>query len=207
MSADAPATAPTGAKGALDPVEPTAAQRAVARRVAEAKATIPDFQVAITVPAAGAAGGDVAPFVAAAGRALRAVAAVNGAYVDAKYQHYSRANVGVVLEAATPVVVDADAKDATAIAAELTAAVEQARAGTLSGAAQSGSTFTLTLLAGVDAFTTIIQPGHAAALAVAVSEDGTTATLTLSADRRIVTPADAAAFLGAVRAALLAVAV
>jgi pyruvate dehydrogenase E2 component (dihydrolipoamide acetyltransferase) len=204
MSADAPAT-PTGAKGALDPVEPTAAQRAVARRVAEAKATIPDFQVAITVPAA--VGPDVAPFVAAAGRALRAAAAVNGAYVDAKYQHYSRANVGVVLEAATPVVVDADAKDAIAIAAELSAAVEQAGAGTLSGAAQSGSTFTLTLLAGVDAFTTIIQPGHAAALAVAISEDGMTATLTLSADRRIVTPADAAAFLGAVRAALLAVAV
>jgi pyruvate dehydrogenase E2 component (dihydrolipoamide acetyltransferase) len=204
MSADAPAT-PTGAKGALDPIEPTGAQRVVARRVAEAKATIPDFQVAITVPAAGA---DSAPYVAAAGRALREHPAVNGAYADAKYQHHARANVGVVLDGATPVVVDADAKDAPAIAAELAAAAEQARAGTLPGAAQSGATFTLTVLAGVDAFTTIIQPGHAAALAVAVPDaPGTTATLTLSADRRIVTPQDAAAFLGRVRAALLAVAV
>jgi pyruvate/2-oxoglutarate dehydrogenase complex dihydrolipoamide acyltransferase (E2) component len=205
MSAEAPASTPTGAKGALDPIEPTGAQRAVARRAAEAKATIPDFHVVIAVPAAPGAG--VAPYVAAAGRALRAVASVNGAYADAKYQHYSRANVGVVLEGATPVVVDADAKDAAAIAAELEVAAEQARAGTLPGAAQSGATFSIDLLTGVDAFTTIIQPGHAAALAIALPDGGATATLTLSADRRIVTPADAAAFLGRVRDALLAVAV
>ena len=46
MSAETSAGA-TGAKGALEPVEPTAAQRTLARRVAEAKATIPDFQVSI----------------------------------------------------------------------------------------------------------------------------------------------------------------
>ena len=32
------------AKGAVETIEPTAAQRTAARRVAEAKATIPDFQ-------------------------------------------------------------------------------------------------------------------------------------------------------------------
>jgi pyruvate dehydrogenase E2 component (dihydrolipoamide acetyltransferase) len=194
MSADA-ATTPgaTGAKGALEPIEPTAAQRTLARRVAEAKATIPDFQASIALDLTGVALGAV---VAAAGRALKAHASVNGAYVDAKLQHYTRANVGVVLEGAAPVVVDADAKDATAIAAELDAAARQIAAGTLPGAAQSGSTFTVARVEGVSAWTAIIQPGHAAALAVG------DAALTLSADARIVGPRDAGAFLRAVADAL-----
>ncbi|HET6510135.1 MAG TPA: 2-oxo acid dehydrogenase subunit E2 [Baekduia sp.] len=195
MSAETSATAggATGAKGALDPIEPTAAQRTHARRVAEAKATIPDFQVSIAADLAGVSLGAVA---AAAGRALKAHANVNGAYADAKFQHYTRANVGVVLEGAVPVVVDADAKDAEAIAAELDAAAEQVAAGTLPGAAQSGSTFTVARVEGVSAWTAIIQPGHAAALAVG---DGA---LTLSADARIVAPAEAGAFLRAVADAL-----
>lgn len=95
-----------------------------------------------------------------------------------------------------PVVVDADAKDAEAIAAELDAAARQVAAGTLPGAAQTGSTFTLARVEGVTAWTAIIQPGHAATLAVG---DGA---LTLSADARIVTPREAGAFLRAVAAAL-----
>jgi pyruvate dehydrogenase E2 component (dihydrolipoamide acetyltransferase) len=185
----------TGAKGALEPVEPTAAQRTLARRVAEAKATIPDFQVSIVLDAAGTS---LDAVVAAVGRALKAHASVNGAYLDARFQHYTRANVGVVLDGAIPVVVDADAKDAAAIAAELEAVAQQIAAGTLPGAAQSGSTFTVARLGGVSAWTAIIQPGHAAALAVG---DGA---LTLSADARIVTPREAGAFLRAVADALVA---
>ena len=181
------------AKGALEPIEPTAAQRTAARRAAEAKATIPDFQVAVQADLANVA---LEAVVAAAGRALKAHASVNGAYVDAKHQHYSRANVGVVLDGATPVVVDADAKDPVAIAAELAAAAEQIAAGTLPGAAQSGATFTLARLDGVAAWTAIIAPGHAATLAIADT------TLTLSADARIVAPRDAASFLRALVAAL-----
>lgn len=189
----AAAAAATGAKGALEPIEPTAAQRTLARRVAEAKATIPDFPVSIAADLSGVSIGAV---VAATGRALKAHASVNGAYVDAKHQHFTRANVGVVLEGAVPVVVDADAKDAAAIAAELDAAGRQVAAGTLPGAAQSGSTFTVARLEGVSAWTAIIQPGHAAALAVG---DGA---LTLSADARIVSPREAGAFLRAVADAL-----
>jgi pyruvate dehydrogenase E2 component (dihydrolipoamide acetyltransferase) len=194
MSADAPAT-PTGAKGAVATVEPTAAQRSAARRVAEAKATIPDFQVSITLDAADV---EDAALVAAAGRALRAHPSVNGAYVDAKFQHYERANVGVVLAGATPTILDADAKSADAIARELVAAQAALQAGTLTAAAQANATFTLASLAaaGAASFTAIIVPGHAAALAV-----GTTS-LTLSADARIVTPVEAAAFLQSLRAAL-----
>ena len=191
MSAETSATAggATGAKGALEPIEPTAAQRTLARRVAEAKATIPDFQVSIAVDAAAVSLGAV---VAATGRALKAHANVNGAYLDARFQHYARANVGVVLEGAVPVIVDADAKDAGTIAAELEAAGEQVAAGTLPGAAQSGSTFTVARVEGVSAWTAIIQPGHAATLAVG---DGA---LTLSADARIVGVREAGAFLRAV---------
>lgn len=192
MSTDA-ATAATGAKGALEPIEPTAAQRTNARRVAEAKATIPDFQASIAVDAAGVSLGAV---VAAAGRALKDHANVNGAYVDAKLQHYTRANVGVVLDGAVPVVVDADTKDVAAIAAELDAAAVQVAAGTLPGAAQSGSTFTVARVEGVTAWTAIIQPGHAAALAVG---DGA---LTLSADARMIGPREAGAFLRAVADAI-----
>jgi pyruvate dehydrogenase E2 component (dihydrolipoamide acetyltransferase) len=183
------------AKGAVETIEPTAAQRTAARRVAEAKATIPDFQVSMAVDAALS---DLASLVAAAGRALKAVPSVNGAYVDAKHQHYERANVGVVLDGATPTVIDADAKAPAAIAAELAEARAALEAGTLTAAAQANATFTLASLAtaGVNQFTTIITPGHAAALAI-----GTT-TATLSADARIVTPADAAAFLTAFAAAL-----
>jgi pyruvate dehydrogenase E2 component (dihydrolipoamide acetyltransferase) len=215
MSAEAPAatTTPTGAKGAVETIEPTTAQRALARRVAESKATIPDFQAAIEadVTALGdaAAAAAVAPYVAATGRALRRHPRLNGAYADAKFQHYSRANVGVALDGAIAVVVDADAKAPAAIAEELAAFAAGLRDGTLTGAAQSGATFTLSSLAehGVTAFTAIIQPGQSAALAVGapVARDGRlVATLTLSADHRIVTPADAGAFLAALREQLAA---
>jgi len=207
MSADAPAA--TGAKGAVETIEPTRAQRTTARRMAESKATIPEFHASIEADATalGAAAATAAPYVAAAGRALREHPRLNGAYADAKFQHYSRASVGVALDGAIPVVVDADAKDAAAIAQELESFAAGLRDGTLTGAVQSGATFTLTSLAehGVSAFTAIIQPGQSAALAVGapMPRDGRPiVTLTLSADSRIVAPQDAARFLGRVRALL-----
>lgn len=183
------------AKGAVETIEPTAAQRTAARRVAEAKATVPDFQASIGIDAALL---DLGALVVAAGRALKAVASVNGAYVDARFQHYERANVGVVLAGATPTVLDADAKAPADVAAEIAAAQAALDAGTLTAAGQANATFTLASLAhaGVAAFTTIIAPGHSASLAI-----GTTSA-TLSADARIVTPQDAAAFLSSFAAAL-----
>jgi pyruvate dehydrogenase E2 component (dihydrolipoamide acetyltransferase) len=182
------------AKGAVQTIEPTAAQRTAARRVAEAKATIPDFQASVfyeNAPSLGAV-------VVAAGRALRAVASVNGAYVDARLQHHERANVGVVLEGATPVVLDADGKTAEGADAEIAAARAALSAGTLTAAASANATFTVSFLAdaGVDAYTSIVVPGHAGTLAVGARA------ATLSVDARIVTPQDAAAFLKALVAAL-----
>jgi pyruvate dehydrogenase E2 component (dihydrolipoamide acetyltransferase) len=182
------------AKGAVETIEPTAAQRTAARRVAEAKATIPDFQASVfydDAPSLGAA-------IVAAGRALKAVTSVNGAYVDAKFQHYEAANVGVVLAGATPVVLDADGKTAETAEDEIAAARAALDAGTLTAAASANATFTLSHLAaeGIDAYTSIIVPGHAATLAVGARA------ATLSADARIVTPQDAAEFLKALVAAL-----
>jgi pyruvate dehydrogenase E2 component (dihydrolipoamide acetyltransferase) len=182
------------AKGAVETIEPTAAQRTAARRVAEAKATIPDFQASIfydNAPSLGAA-------VVAAGRALKQVAALNGAYADAKFQHYENANVGVAIAGATPVVLDADTKTADDAQAEVDAARAALEAGTLTAAASANATFTLSHLAddGIDAYTSIIVPGHAGTLAIGARA------ATLSADARIVTPQDAAAFLKALVAAL-----
>src|SRR4051794_31502399 len=52
--AEAPRAAPVGAKGETTVVEATRAQSTVARRVAESRATIPDFTVAVVVDATAA---------------------------------------------------------------------------------------------------------------------------------------------------------
>jgi pyruvate dehydrogenase E2 component (dihydrolipoamide acetyltransferase) len=224
MSTDASAPPATGAKGAVETVEPTRAQRTVARRMAESKATIPDFQASIEADVTDllAARGDVtvtAAVVHAAGIALREHAPVNGAYADGKYQHHGRANVGVAVgggEALViPTIFDADAKSAATVSEQLAALVAEVRDGTITAATLSGATFTVSSLGmhGVTAFTAIIQPGQAATLAVGAAvervalHDGTVVarqvlTLTLSADHRIVSGTDAASFLGRVRGLL-----
>jgi pyruvate dehydrogenase E2 component (dihydrolipoamide acetyltransferase) len=224
MSAEASAPAATGAKGVVETIEPTRAQRTVARRMAESKATIPDFQAAVEADVTDllAARGAVtvtAAVVHAAGIALREHRAVNGAYADGKYQHYERANVGVVVgggEALViPTIFDADAKSVATVSEQLAALVAEVRDATITAATLSGATFTISNLGmhDVRAFTAIIQPGQAATLAVGAAtervalRDGTAVTrqvltLTLSADQRIVSGTDAALFLTRVRALL-----
>jgi pyruvate dehydrogenase E2 component (dihydrolipoamide acetyltransferase) len=225
MSAEASAPAPaTGAKGAVETVEPTRAQRTVARRVAESKATIPDFQATVDADVTDllAASGEVslmAAVVHAAGIALGEHQPLNGAFADGKYQYYERANVGVAVgggEALViPTIFDAGSKPAAAVCEQLAALVAEARDGTITAAALSGATFTVAGLGvhGATAFTAIIQPGQAATLAVGATaervalRDGAAVarqslTLTLCADHRIVSVTDAASFLGRVRALL-----
>ena len=93
----------SGAKGEVRTVELTRAQRTVARRMAESKATIPDFRVSVEA--------DVTELLAAlpetvtlddavikaAALALRDHPRVNGAYADAAFQLHSRINVGVAV--------------------------------------------------------------------------------------------------------------
>src|SRR4051794_10645227 len=191
--APAPAAAPRapGAKGEMSVVEPSRAHGGVARRMAESRATIPDFTASVAVAGAG-----LPAVVAACGTALRELPRVNGTYRDGRFELHARVNVGVVVPTedalAVPTIFDADVKSADDVAAELTALAERAEAGTLTPPEVAGATFTVSA-AEVDRFTQVITPGHAAALAVGRAE------LTLSADHRILFPADAARFLTRVR--------
>jgi pyruvate dehydrogenase E2 component (dihydrolipoamide acetyltransferase) len=222
------AEAASGAKGRVETVELTRAQRTIARRVAESKATIPDFQVAtdadvtellaLRTTREGDEPASVNDFVVkAAGLALREHPRVNGAYSDGALVLYSRINIGVAVAGpdtlTVPTVFDADAKSVTAIAAEVRALAAKAREGTVTPPDVAGGTFTLSNLGmyGVTSFTAVVTTGQAANLAVgaavdrlALDEHGTPVvrkvlTLTLSCDHRIIYGTDAAAFLARVR--------
>jgi pyruvate dehydrogenase E2 component (dihydrolipoyllysine-residue acetyltransferase) len=225
------APAPAG-KGEVEVVELTSVQKTIARRMAEAKATIPDFQVRteadvtdlLALRAQMKAARDSAPsvndfVVKAAALALREHPRANGAYKDGAFELYGRVNVGVAVAGegtlVVPTVFDADAKPVTQIAAETRALAGKVREGTIAPPELSGGTFTVSNLGmfGVTSFTAVVNPGQAAILAVGAAverpafRDGTLVArslmdLSLSSDHRILYGADAAAFLGRVRALL-----
>jgi pyruvate dehydrogenase E2 component (dihydrolipoamide acetyltransferase) len=99
-----------GAKGAVEVIEPTRTQQLIARRMASAKATIPEFQVTVEVDAEAAFDlreqlrGQAEPLpsvndlvIKACALALRAHPGVNAAYVDGHFERYSRVNIGVAV--------------------------------------------------------------------------------------------------------------
>src|SRR4051812_40011947 len=109
------------AKGPVEVVELTRAQQAAARRVAEVRATVPDFSVADEADAP--QGHVVAGLVRAVATALREQPAVNGAYRDGRLERYGRVNVAVTLPgpegAVAPRVFYAGAQQTGAVAAQL----------------------------------------------------------------------------------------
>jgi pyruvate dehydrogenase E2 component (dihydrolipoamide acetyltransferase) len=223
------APVPSGAKGEVETVELTRAQRTIARRMAESKATIPDFQVATDADVTAllalretlkhdGRGTSVNDFIVkASALALREHPRANGAYSDGAFLLHSRVNVGVAVAGpdtlVVPTVFDADTKSVTAIAAEIGTLAAKVREGTITPPDVAGGTFTVSNLGmlGVTAFTAVVNPGQAAILAVgtavdrvALDEDGRPVvrkvlTLTLTCDHRILYGADAAAFLARVR--------
>ena len=123
-----------GAKGAVEVIEPNRTQQLIARRMASAKATIPEFQVTVEVDAEAAfelreqLRGQAEPLpslndlvIKACGLALRAHPRVNGAYIDGHFERYSRVNIGMAVASegslVVPTVFDADTKSLTEIAA------------------------------------------------------------------------------------------
>jgi pyruvate dehydrogenase E2 component (dihydrolipoamide acetyltransferase) len=204
-------------KGEVEIVEPTQAEHAVARRSAEARATVPDLELSIEVDM-GASIGLPAPstaiLVRATALALREHPRANGAYRDGHFELYSRVNVGVTMPlldgqvAAT--VFDADLKPLDELASEIDEL--QGRATELTSPERSGATFTLTDLGryGVSRASPMISAPQAAALAageirhVPVVRDaavvpGEVMTLTLACDHRILYGAEAAGFLAHIR--------
>ncbi|HEY5189378.1 MAG TPA: 2-oxo acid dehydrogenase subunit E2 [Solirubrobacteraceae bacterium] len=206
-------------KGETTVLEPTRAERAIARRNAETRATVPDLELGTEVeiePALAAAGASLtAVLVRACALALRDHPRANAAYRDGHYELYSRVNVAVTVMTddghASPTLIDADTKPLADLSSELAALTERARAGELTGPDLAGATFTLTDLGewGLTRPGTLVTPPQAAALAaggvrdVPVVRDGAVVpgrvlALTLACDSRILFGAHAAAFLAAV---------
>jgi pyruvate dehydrogenase E2 component (dihydrolipoamide acetyltransferase) len=213
--------------------ELTRTQQTVARRTAESKATVPDFtlQAEIDMEACAAlreerertAGGSTDPVpslldmvVKACALALREHPRANSRYKDGRFELLDRVHVGVSMPAhgtvVAPTVFDADRKSLAEIARDTQTLAERVRSKTITQPELSGATFTVAALESetVTAFTAIVQPPQAAALAVgatvarAVVREGQVvarrvATATLTCDHRILYGAEAAAFLTRVR--------
>jgi pyruvate dehydrogenase E2 component (dihydrolipoamide acetyltransferase) len=192
----APASAAAGvatAKGETTIVELTRTQQTIARRMAESKATIPDFTLQIDVdmeecvklrtelkrlsPAEAPTYNDMV--VKACALALREHPRANGSYRDGRVQLHSRVNVGVAVAVGSsdgpsagalvvPTVFDAEEKSLGEIARETRALAERVRDGAITPPELGGGTFTVSNLGmfGVTAFTAIVNPPQAAILSV-----------------------------------------
>jgi pyruvate dehydrogenase E2 component (dihydrolipoamide acetyltransferase) len=167
-------------------------QQVVARRMAEAKATVPEFTlqteidmercVELRAELKELAGEDgVVPsyndmIVKACALALRDFPRANGAYKDGKFELYGRVNVGVAVAAQDSLVVatvfDADGKGLGQIARDTRKAAARVRDGTITPPELSGGTFTVSNLGmfGVTNFTAVINSPQAAILAVGAME-------------------------------------
>jgi pyruvate dehydrogenase E2 component (dihydrolipoamide acetyltransferase) len=197
--ADTPAAEPSveevsSAKGKTTTVEPSRTQRTIARRMAESKATIPDFTLTADIDMERCVAlraelkrlshdDDDAPtyndmIVKACALALRDHPRANGSYRDGRFELHTRVNVGVAVAAGggnptggalvVPTVFDADTKALGEIARETRTLAERVRDGSITPPELSGGTFTVSNLGmyGIASFTAIVNPPQAAILAV-----------------------------------------
>ncbi len=164
------------AKGTTTIVELSRTQQTIARRMAESKATIPDFSIQTDIdmekcvrlrsalkrlthadaptPGQAQTGAGVPTYndmvVKASAIALREHPHANGGYRDGRLLLNSRINVGVAVAAEgaliVPTVFDADEKSLGEIARETRALAERVRAGTITPPELGGGTFTVSNL-------------------------------------------------------------
>jgi pyruvate dehydrogenase E2 component (dihydrolipoamide acetyltransferase) len=180
-----PQRAEAGPKGQAEIQELTRLQQTVSRRMAESKATAPDFSISLTVDMTQAVElrarlkevADPAPsfndmVVKAAATALTEHPRVNGAYRDGKFELYESVNIGVAVAAqdalVVPTVFNADQKSLGQIAKDARAVIEKVRDKTVTPPELSGGTFTVSNLGmfGIEFFTAIINPPQASILTV-----------------------------------------
>ncbi len=180
------------AKGETTSVELTRTQRTIARRMAESKATIPDFTLTADVDMEACvelraelkrlSHVDAPTYndmiVKACALALREHPRANGSYRDGRFELHARVNVGVAVAVnsddptagalVVPTVFDADTKALGEIARETRALAERVRDGSVTPPELSGGTFTVSNLGmyGIRHFTAIVNPPQAAILAV-----------------------------------------
>jgi pyruvate dehydrogenase E2 component (dihydrolipoamide acetyltransferase) len=213
---------PTGARRAAQPLAPTRVQRTIARRAAEARATIPHLELGTEADVGNALSicereghSLAAVLVRACALALREHPRANAAYRDGRFELYERVNVGLLVADEEDLVLatlfDADGKSL----AELSAEIEElrVRAEGLTQPERSGATFTLSHNHEVDSQMPVVWSGQAASLtAGAVREapvvrnneivTGRVMTLNLACDHRILYGAPAARFLAQLKESL-----
>jgi pyruvate dehydrogenase E2 component (dihydrolipoamide acetyltransferase) len=193
------------AKGEVTVREPSAAERTVARRAAEARATVPNLELSVATalerPPTDAA------LVRACALSLAEHPRANASYRDGRYELYSRVNVGLVVAEEDayliPTVFDADRKSLLELEAEIESVIARSLARELTAPAFTGATFTVWNASpfGISAAAIPPVPPQAAALAAGAPSDGAV-TLTLACDHRILYGARAAEFLRDVSARL-----
>lgn len=222
-SAPAAAAVPASAS-AFRRVSMSSRRRTIARRLQESKQTIPHYRLAVEVEfgallelRAAHPAGPSRPSVndyllRAAALALIEHPQVNAQLDGDDVLQFEHADIAIAVAAeaglVTPIVRAADTKSVAEIAAESRELVERARQGTLQREEISGGSFTISNLGmfGISRFDAIINAPQVAILAVGavgkrvtVRDDrvavGEFATLTLSADHRVVDGAVGAAFL------------
>ncbi|MGC2373788.1 MAG: dihydrolipoamide acetyltransferase family protein [Solirubrobacteraceae bacterium] len=184
------------AKGESTTVELSRTQRTIARRMAESKATIPDFTltadidmercVELRAELKHLSHTDAPTYndmiVKACALALREHPRANGSYRDGRFELHARVNVGVAVAVASeeptggalvvPTVFDADTKALGEIARETRTLAERVRDATITPPELSGGTFTVSNLGmyGIASFTAIVNPPQAAILAIGAVE-------------------------------------
>ncbi|MBA2341878.1 MAG: 2-oxo acid dehydrogenase subunit E2 [Thermoleophilaceae bacterium] len=160
-------------------------QQTVSRRMAESKATAPDFELRTEVDMTSCVElrtrlkemAEPVPsyndmVVKACATALREHPRVNGAYRDGRFELYGNVNVGIAVAAqgalVVPTIFDADAKSLGEISRQARALIGRVRGGAITPPELSGGTFTISNLGmyGIESFTGIINPPQAALLAV-----------------------------------------
>jgi pyruvate dehydrogenase E2 component (dihydrolipoamide acetyltransferase) len=211
-------------KGDSTVEEPDRTARAIGRRAAEIRATVPDLELGRDVDAGAALelvrSGDAsltAILTRAAALALRELPWANAAYRDGRFERYGRVNVGITVQAGESsqliaAVLDADTKPLAELTEEIERLSARARDGELTPPEQAGTTFTLSDMSahpGAQRWSALVISPQAAALtagapfAAPVLRDGAVVpgeliSLTLACDHRILFGARAATLLAAI---------
>ncbi|MEV4422844.1 2-oxo acid dehydrogenase subunit E2 [Patulibacter sp. NPDC049589] len=198
---------------------PSRVQTAIARRMAEVRATVPTWTASVDADVeeltVGLPGGVqfVDAVVRATGLALRRHERVNGAWRDGKLESWTQANVALAVDLdgesiVLPTIQDAGGQSLAGIAARRAELQQKAREGALRAPDSAGPTFALIDGGpdGPDRFDAIMPPGVGAALAVGAPrrrpwvigdsiQPRHVVTLTLTADHRAIYPSHGGAFL------------
>ncbi len=237
-AAPAPASAPAPAAPIASDIPHTVeklgnVRKVIARRLTEAKQSIPhiyltlDVELDALLKLRGELNAALEPrgikvsvndlVIKALALGLRQVPKCNVSFAGDNLLVYERADISVAVAAPsgliTPIIVGADGKAVSQIAAEMKALAEKARAGKLQPHEYQGGTASLSNLGmfGIKQFDAVINPPQAIILAVGTGEKralvkgdalaiATVMTITGSFDHRAIDGADGAALMSAVKA-------